>query len=310
MIQINLGHVTHHILNRTNDRAIIEIMNGFSRKAKASKGAETRRKILAQAMEIAAREGLAGLTIGRLARDLGMSKSGIFAHFRSKRSLEMSTIQEARKLFTKQVLSPAAIANEGIDRLWVLCDSWLAHIERKVFPGGYFFTGAFFECAERSGAVEEQFSGMAREWWEILNLAVSKGQEYREINSSPEERRISFDLNGILIATYWAYLVEKDNKVFGEARAAIIVKLEGLATNRIPASAFKSENTWKEYLRGKRTNQPKGILAPLANIRKVQSSNLFPSTPPPINQPQTNQPPKKPKRTPFYYLAKAMKSGI
>jgi AcrR family transcriptional regulator len=241
-------------------------------------------------MEIAAREGLAGLTIGRLAQGLGMSKSGLFAHFRSKRMLEMDTIHEARKLFTEQVLSPAALANEGIDRLWVLCDSWLAHIERKVFPGGYFFTGAFFECAERSGAIEEQFSRMAREWWETLGTAVRKAQEHKEINSSTDARRISFDLNGILIATYWVYLVEKDNKVFGEARAAIIAELKELATARIPASAFKSENAWKDYLKGKRANKPQNIFAPLAKIKKAQPSSISPSTPPLIKQLPQNQP--------------------
>ena len=70
----------------------------------SSKGPETRRRILTQALGIAAREGLAGLTIGRLAKDLRMSKSGLFAHFRSKRALEMATINEARKVFVSQVL--------------------------------------------------------------------------------------------------------------------------------------------------------------------------------------------------------------
>ena len=268
---------------------------------RSSKGAETRRKILAHAMGIAAREGLAGLTIGRLARDLEMSKSGLFAHFRSKRRLEMATINEARKLFTDQVLSPARLANEGIERLWVLCDSWLAHIERRVFPGGYFFTGAFFECAERSGAIEEEISRMAREWWETLSSAVRKAQEHKEINSADDARRISFDLNGILIATYWTYLVEKDNKVLGEARVAIIAKLEGLATGRVPVSAFESEKAWKEYLKEKHADKPGSIPRRLGQGMKAQSSNLSPSTPPP-----PNQPPKKSKSI-FRNLGRAMK---
>ena len=104
-----------------------------------SKGPETRKRILAHALRVAAGHGLAGLTIGRLARDLAMSKSGLFAHFRSKRVLELATINEARMVFTSQVLAPAMAGNEGIDHLWVLCDSWLAHIEHRVFPGGYFY---------------------------------------------------------------------------------------------------------------------------------------------------------------------------
>jgi len=62
-----------------------------------------------------------------------MSKSGLFAHFRSKRVLELATINEARKIFTSQVLVPATAGNDGVERLWILCDSWLAHIERRVF---------------------------------------------------------------------------------------------------------------------------------------------------------------------------------
>jgi AcrR family transcriptional regulator len=166
----------------------------MQKKRRFSKGVETKRNILGYAMQIAAREGLAGLTIGRLARDLGMSKSGLFAHFRSKRSLEIATIHEARNLFTSQVLSPAKSANEGIEQLWVLCNSWLDHIQHRVFPGGYFFTGAFFECAERSGAIEDEINRMAREWWELLKNAVQNAQGRKEINSNVDARRISFVL--------------------------------------------------------------------------------------------------------------------
>ena len=155
-------------------------------------------------MRVAAIYGLAGLTIGRLARDLGMSKSGLFSHFRSKQVLELATINEARMVFTSQVLTPATGGNQGIERLWILCDSWLAHIEHRVFPGGYFFTGAFFECADRSGAVEEEINGMAMDWWNGLKSAVLKAQ-VEEIDSAADARRVSFDLNGILMAAYWAF---------------------------------------------------------------------------------------------------------
>ena len=217
----------------------------------ASKGPETRKRILAHALRVAASHGLAGLTIGRLAGDLGMSKSGLFAHFRSKRQLEMATINEARKVFTSQVLSPAGAANEGIERLWVLCDSWLAHIERRVFPGGYFFTGAFFECAERSGMIEEEINGMAREWWKSLKSAVLKAQDRKEIDPAVDARRISFDLNGILMATYWAFLVEKDAGIFHEARIALLAKLERLSTPSVPATRIKTASITVTFLTAK-----------------------------------------------------------
>jgi AcrR family transcriptional regulator len=283
---------------RTNVRAIIGNMSLYKLKksretkkdTRSSKGAETKRKILAYAMGIAAREGLAGLTIGRLARDLGMSKSGLFAHFRSKRSLEMATINEARNVFASQVLSPAKAANDGIEQLWVLCNSWLAHIERRVFPGGYFFTGAFFECAERSGSIEDEINRMAQEWWETLKNAVQKAQDHKEINSDVDARRISFDLNGTLIAAYWAYLAEKNEEVFDEARSALFAKMRSLATARIPDYAFKSENAWKEYLERRHVNnkeKPQNIFGRVGR-KESQSPTTSSSA-----LSQSKQPPKK-----------------
>jgi AcrR family transcriptional regulator len=243
-------------------------------------------------MGIAAREGLAGLTIGRLARDLGMSKSGLFAHFRSKRLLEMATINEARNVFAGQVLSPAKAANEGIEQLWVLCNSWLAHIEHRVFPGGYFFTGAFFECAERSGTIEDEINRMAQEWWETLRNAVQKAQHRKEINSNVDARRIRFDLNGTLIAGYWAYLAEKNEEIFAETRTALFAKMKALASDRIPEYAFKSENAWKEYLEARhiyKENQP-SILGRVGR-KEAPARSASPST---ISQ--SKQPPKKSRR--------------
>jgi len=256
---------------------------------RSSKGAETKKKILAHAMGIAAREGLAGLTIGRLARELRMSKSGLFAHFRSKRSLEMATINEARNVFASQVLLPAKSANEGIEQLWVLCNSWLAHIERRVFSGGYFFTGAFFECAERSGAIEDEINRMAREWWETLRNAVQKAQDFKEIDSNVDARRINFDLNGTLIAGYWTYLAEKNEKVFDETRSALFAKMKRLATARIPDYALKSENAWKEYLEERHTYKEKSPSI-LRRIGRQEAQSGLPSSSTPS---QPKQPPKK-----------------
>ena len=253
-----------------------EKSRGTKKASGSSKGPETRKRILAHSLRVAASHGLAGLTIGRLARDLGMSKSGLFAHFRSKRQLEMATINEARMVFNSQVLGPAAMGNEGIEQLWILCDSWLAHIERRVFAGGYFFTGAFFECAERSGMIEEEINAMAREWWKSLKNAVLKAQDRNEIDPATDARRISFDLNGVLMAGYWAFLVEKDITIFREARIAILAKLKNLATARIPAVVFQSEDAWKEYLKGRRVKEKGKPLSALRGLvdKKAQSSTI------------------------------------
>src|ERR1700682_2892836 len=147
-----------------------------------SLGEQTRQVILTRALKIAAREGLAALTIGRLAEELRMSKSGLFAHFHSKRSLELATLEMAREVFSDAVLRPAQASRGGIERLWNLCDFWLQHIERRVFSGAYFFTGAFFEYADRPGPVAEAITHAAREWFVTLRKAVQDGQEQGEIN--------------------------------------------------------------------------------------------------------------------------------
>src|SRR5438105_8711603 len=96
------------------------------------KGDQRRTKILSRALEIAARKGLAELTIGGLAKELKMSKSGLFAHFGSKQSLALATIDRASEIFREEVILPVQDNKEGLERLWNLCDLWLEHMERGI----------------------------------------------------------------------------------------------------------------------------------------------------------------------------------
>src|SRR6266852_4376955 len=212
-----------------------------------SQGERTRQAILARALKIAAREGLAALTIGRLAKELRMSKSGLFAHFHSKRALELATLKMAREVFADAVLRPAQASRAGIERLWSSCDLWLQHIERRVFSGAYFFTGAFFEYADRPGPIAEAITRVAQEWFSTLRNAVQEAQEQAEINRDAEAKQIAWELNGRLVGAYWAYLLERGD-CCREARAALLGRLRELATGELPASAFESVRAWKEYL--------------------------------------------------------------
>ena len=128
---------------------------------------------------------------------------------------------------------------------------------------------------------------MAREWWNSLKSAVLKAQDRNEIDPAADARRVSFDLNGILMAAYWAFLVEKDPGIFAEGRIAVRARLESLATSRIPASAFKSENAWKEYLDGKRKQKKDN---PLSALRRLGGKKTSSGAPSPL---QTKLPEKK-----------------
>jgi AcrR family transcriptional regulator len=213
-----------------------------------SRGEQKRQAILGRAVKIAAGEGLGALTIGRLAKELRMSKSGLFAHFRSKQELELATVEKAKEVLAEAVLRPAQAGREGIERLWTLCDLWLEHIERPVFSGAYFFTGALFEYGDRRGPVARAITGGAQEWFKTLRKAVQEAQEREEIDPAAESKQVARELNGRLIGAHWAYLVEGGDHS-REAREVLLGRLRELATNRIPASAFNSVGAWNRYLR-------------------------------------------------------------
>src|SRR5690606_23488444 len=116
-----------------------------------SDGERTRRTILETASRLATVEGLEGLSLGRLAQETGMSKSGLFAHFGSKEELQLATVDWAEEVFHAEVVDPALARPPGLERLWTLCDRFLRHVEDAVFPGGCFFASAAAELDTRPG---------------------------------------------------------------------------------------------------------------------------------------------------------------
>src|ERR687891_926671 len=123
-----------------------------------SAGNRTRDAILGRAMDLASLEGLEGLTIGRLALELSMSKSGLFAHFGSKEELQVATVEAARAIFIREVIKPAFESTEGLQRLWKLCDIWLSYVQSGVFRGGCFFAAAAAEFDSRPGPVRDRIA--------------------------------------------------------------------------------------------------------------------------------------------------------
>ena len=159
-----------------------------------------------------------------------MSKSGLFNHFRSKQALELATLEKAREAFADSVLRPVEASGRGIERLWNLCDMWLHHIERHVFSGAYFFTGALFEYADRPGPVAKAVKGQAEEWLNTLKQAVEDGQERGEVDGDVGAKQVACELNGELVGAYSAYLV-RGNDCCREARTVLLDRLREVATD-------------------------------------------------------------------------------
>jgi len=121
-------------------------------------GEQTRATILDAATKLATVEGLDGLSIGRLADHIDMSKSGLYAHFGSKEELQLAAIDTATQIFTDNVIRPAREADTALGRLEALCENFFRYLERPVFPGGCFFASATAELDTHPGPVKERLA--------------------------------------------------------------------------------------------------------------------------------------------------------
>jgi AcrR family transcriptional regulator len=193
-----------------------------------TKGQRTRNSILEAAAALATEEGLEPLSIGRLAEETGMSKSGLFAHFGSKEELQLATVEYAAALFVAEVIEPARSAPKGLARIWALCDHMIGYSERQVFPGGCFFAATSFEFNNRPGPVRDSIEQMIRSWLSYLEHAVEQAQEAGELDPKASAREVAFQLDAFAQASNAQYQLFRNPQVFDDARRAIQERLESL----------------------------------------------------------------------------------
>jgi AcrR family transcriptional regulator len=186
--------------------------------------------ILEAAVDVASAEGLEGLTIGRLADALRLSKSGLFAHFGSKQDLQLATVEAARATFIERVVQPALARERGIGRLWGLCDEWLRYAETEVFRGGCFFAAASAEFDSRPGPVRDRIAAIMTEWLGTLERAVREAQAAGGLSASAEPAQLAFELNALAQGANWAHQLLGDEGAFVRARTAMLTRLRSLAT--------------------------------------------------------------------------------
>lgn len=199
---------------------------------RVERGDQTRRAILDRAAAIASVEGLEGLSIGRLAIELQVSKSGVFAHFGSKEELQLATVRRAREVFVAEVIAPALRATAGLRRLWRLCDGWLDYSDRRVFPGGCFFASAVAEFDARPGRVRDAIAAAQRDWLHFLEESITKARQLGELELEPgtDARQLAFELDAFTRATQDALLFD-EHSVYTRARRAMLHRLRGVATD-------------------------------------------------------------------------------
>jgi AcrR family transcriptional regulator len=180
----------------------------------ASKAETTRATILQRAVDVASVEGLEGLTIGRLARELRMSKSGLFAHFGSKEELQLATVEAAAARFYFEVVAPAQAAEEGAARLRAYCDGYLDYLQRSVFAGGCFWAAATTEFDDRPGPVHDVIrAGVAGWLGELARQAALAGVD--------DAAELAFEVYSLSLGANSCSRLLGDERIFTQARAAI-----------------------------------------------------------------------------------------
>jgi AcrR family transcriptional regulator len=192
--------------------------------ARRPRGLKTRHAILIKAVNIASIEGLEGLTVGKLASLLGISKSGLFAHFGSKEELQSAVVEEARQIFIEKVIRPA-YEFQALQRLLSLCEHWLGYAEARVFPGGCFFAAASLEFDDRPGRVRDQIIDSMKKWLGVLEQAVRDAQAAGEIKKDVDAGHLAFEIQALALGANWASRLFRDEGVFRSSRRAILERI-------------------------------------------------------------------------------------
>ena len=204
-------------------------------------GARTREAIVREAVSLATVDGLEGLSIGNLADGLGMSKSGVYAHFGSKQDLQLATVDEAERIFRAEVIEPALAAAPGLGQLLAVCDAYLDHLVRRTFPGGCFFAGAVLEMGTRPGPVKERVAAFQSSFTALIRGLVATAIDQHELAPDEDPEALTFEINGLILAANSNFVLRDDPEVLTLPRNLLHRRLGSAALPKRASRAPKRE---------------------------------------------------------------------
>ena len=199
-------------------------------------GERTRAAILRAAASLATVDGLEGLSIGNLAAAIGMSKSGLYAHFGTKQELQLATVTEAERILTEEVIQPALAARPGLGQLAAVCEAYFSYVERRVFPGGCFFAATALEMGARPGPVKDRVAAITSGFTALLASFAATAIEQHELAAREDPDRLAFELHAILLGADTKFVLTDDPAVLDLARQVIRQRL-GLDHGTNPGQA-------------------------------------------------------------------------
>ena len=190
---------------------------------------ESRRAILHAAANLATTRGLEVLSIGELAQHIGMSKSGLYAHFKSKEELELATIETAAEIFERDVLAPAGASPGGLARVQALSEAFLGHLDRRVFPGGCFIATVSVQLASRPGRPRDRVLELQAHWLGQFVAALGQARDGGELPRAIEIDQLVFEITAMLVRANFTWIVTGETRVLEQARTGIHHVLERAA---------------------------------------------------------------------------------
>lgn len=195
--------------------------HGTRSRPRRSDGEQTHAAILEKAVGLASVAGLEALTLGRLAEAVGVSKSGLYAHFGSKRRLQLDVVEAARSIFEREVIDPAVAAPNGLAQLQTLGEAYLSYIQRRVFPGGCFFAGMLAEFDAQPGSAHDEVAADQREWVALLESMARDAQAAGELDPAADIAQLIFDVTAAVQLANYYFILFDDPAVIDRARESI-----------------------------------------------------------------------------------------
>lgn len=184
------------------------------------KGDRTKQAVLDHALARASERGLEGLSIGELAGEVGMSKSGLFAHFGSKEDLQLEVIRAAAERFVRVVIAPALREPRGLPRVWALFERWLAWDDSDAMPGGCVFHTFSAELDDRPGPLRDALVAYQRDWIDALAQAAAIAVDEGHFRPDLDTAQFAFEFQAIAMGYLHASRLLADDASLARARAA------------------------------------------------------------------------------------------
>jgi AcrR family transcriptional regulator len=195
------------------------------------RGERTRLAVLDAALLLATERGLDGLSLGQLAESLGVSKSGLFAHWRSKEDLQLATVDRAREQWIDEIVRPALAAPRGVRRLWALHERRLTFYEPDTVAANCFFSTTKFEYRDRPGPVRDRLAAALSEWLGLLEGVAAQAVAIGDLVPSVDPAHLAFEIDALGDATVLQARLLDRAAVHHLARAAVLGRLRGLCTD-------------------------------------------------------------------------------